>query len=626
MHRMNWQQGPHLHQAPCRTPLQLLGGHEPPTKSMWTAPMQTAGEPECASPCRPPPPFVEAQLAFASSTAPLATPLAMLETSARRTPAAAAPPSLASSVGPSPAAARPSPAAARPSPAPPGPLLPSPTLDMIAAQTWIYPTNLPLRPYQHSIARCALLHNTLVSLPTGMGKTLIASVVMYNLSRWFPSSRLAFLAPTKPLVHQQIRALRKCVGVQGNLCAELTGNQKSAERSRLWRSCRFFFLTPQESHALYFSAFLCPFFHLSHIFPLFITAMFFPICRHSTMTSRVALVPRKSSRSVSHPVSHPGSHPIPRPASHLISRAVSRPVFAFVTHHFSHSSHPIFPICLPPQCLVVDEAHKAMGQHAYVLAVQRLAARNGGFRILGLSATPGTNAAALQQVVTSLRIERLEVRHEDSVDVVGTMHERAMETKEVCTTALFDAARHAVLATYRALLNQASLTPHFPHMSHLIFPICKMYHRHLNLLFCSSPRSARCSLTNATRIASNSTRSSSGCSALRRIRRSTCFATRSSEPKPPLNHPHSITFNQPPPINESSPPGLLSPSAARHRLLCRHGARADVMPRLCIGARALPARNGELLRGARQGQKEGRAGRAPQEKGARAALRLAAME
>ena len=275
VHRMNWQQGPHLHQAPCRTPLQLLGGHEPPTKSMWTAPMQTAGEPECASPCRPPPPFVEAQLAFASSTAPLATPLAMLETSARRTPAAAAPPSLASSVGPSPAAARPSPAAARPSPAPPGPLLPSPTLDMIAAQTWIYPTNLPLRPYQHSIARCALLHNTLVSLPTGMGKTLIASVVMYNLSRWFPSSRLAFLAPTKPLVHQQIRALRKCVGVQGNLCAELTGNQKSAERSRLWRSCRFFFLSPQESHALYFSAFLCPFFHLSHIFPLFITAMFF---------------------------------------------------------------------------------------------------------------------------------------------------------------------------------------------------------------------------------------------------------------------------------------------------------------------------------------------------------------
>ncbi len=32
----------------------------------------------------------------------------------------------------------------------------------------------------------ALLANTLVCLPTGLGKTLIAAVVMYNFSRWFP--------------------------------------------------------------------------------------------------------------------------------------------------------------------------------------------------------------------------------------------------------------------------------------------------------------------------------------------------------------------------------------------------------------------------------------------------------
>lgn len=90
-----------------------------------------------------------------------------------------------------------------------GPSLPSPELDVAAAECWIYPTNMPVRAYQHSISKVALLHNTLVSLPTGMGKTLIAAVVMYNLSRWFPRSRLAFLAPTKPLVHQQIRAVRE---------------------------------------------------------------------------------------------------------------------------------------------------------------------------------------------------------------------------------------------------------------------------------------------------------------------------------------------------------------------------------------------------------------------------------
>jgi hypothetical protein len=32
----------------------------------------------------------------------------------------------------------------------------------------------------------ALLSNTLVCLPTGLGKTLIAAVVMHNFARWFP--------------------------------------------------------------------------------------------------------------------------------------------------------------------------------------------------------------------------------------------------------------------------------------------------------------------------------------------------------------------------------------------------------------------------------------------------------
>ena len=41
-----------------------------------------------------------------------------------------------------------------------------------------------------------------------MGKTLIAAVVMFNFHRWFPTGRLAFLAPTKPLIHQQIKAVR----------------------------------------------------------------------------------------------------------------------------------------------------------------------------------------------------------------------------------------------------------------------------------------------------------------------------------------------------------------------------------------------------------------------------------
>ena len=50
---------------------------------------------------------------------------------------------------------------------------------------WVYPKRVQYRQYQFDITREALFANTLVCLPTGLGKTLIAAVVMYNFHRWF---------------------------------------------------------------------------------------------------------------------------------------------------------------------------------------------------------------------------------------------------------------------------------------------------------------------------------------------------------------------------------------------------------------------------------------------------------
>lgn len=77
-------------------------------------------------------------------------------------------------------------------------------VDGATIDEWIYPTNVPVRKYQKDICEAALFQNTLVCLPTGLGKTLIASVVMYNFYRWFPEGKVIFMAPTKPLVVQQV--------------------------------------------------------------------------------------------------------------------------------------------------------------------------------------------------------------------------------------------------------------------------------------------------------------------------------------------------------------------------------------------------------------------------------------
>jgi ERCC4-related helicase len=49
-----------------------------------------------------------------------------------------------------------------------------PRIDEISASKWIYPSNYPIRKYQRDIVETCLFHNTLVCLPTGLGKTLIA--------------------------------------------------------------------------------------------------------------------------------------------------------------------------------------------------------------------------------------------------------------------------------------------------------------------------------------------------------------------------------------------------------------------------------------------------------------------
>jgi hypothetical protein len=143
------------------------------------------------------------------------------------------------------------PLAAHPDPDAVAANLPPPVpADQAALSEWWYPTNMSVRAYQQSICKTALCHNTLVSIPTGMGKTLIAAVVMFNFHRWFPTGRLAFLAPTKPLIHQQIKAVRKTVGLPRSALAELTGALKPEERAKLWRGpCRLFFLTPQGAPA-----------------------------------------------------------------------------------------------------------------------------------------------------------------------------------------------------------------------------------------------------------------------------------------------------------------------------------------------------------------------------------------
>lgn len=211
-------------------------------------------------------------------------------------------------------------------------------LDHEALKTWVYPTNLgDIRDYQYSIVKNGLFHNTLVALPTGLGKTFIAATVMLNFYRWTTEGKIIFTAPTKPLASQQVEACLNVAGISRSAASLLTGEISPALREEEWKKRRVFFMTPQTLQNDLSKGYVDP--------------------------KTIAL-------------------------------------------------------------LVVDEAHRATGDYSYVKVVNFIRRFSRSFRVLALTATPGSSVETVQEVIDSLGISHVEIRNENSLDLRPYIHAR----------------------------------------------------------------------------------------------------------------------------------------------------------------------------------------------------------
>lgn len=101
------------------------------------------------------------------------------------------------------------------------------------------------RDYQKNIFETAKSNNTLVVLPTGVGKTLIALLLSVHRIKSFPTSKILFLAPTRPLVEQHFNTFKKNLP---ELFADLqlfTGSVPAKERKKIFQTAEIIFSTPQ---------------------------------------------------------------------------------------------------------------------------------------------------------------------------------------------------------------------------------------------------------------------------------------------------------------------------------------------------------------------------------------------
>jgi ERCC4-related helicase len=101
---------------------------------------------------------------------------------------------------------------------------------------------LESRTYQEVIAASARDSNTLVVLPTGLGKTVIAAM---GASQKLPEGKTLFLAPTKPLVQQHEKSFRDFIDLPEEKLQVMTGETRPAKREELWKEKEAFFATPQ---------------------------------------------------------------------------------------------------------------------------------------------------------------------------------------------------------------------------------------------------------------------------------------------------------------------------------------------------------------------------------------------
>jgi len=106
-------------------------------------------------------------------------------------------------------------------------------------------TDFKPRLYQETILATAAKANTLVALPTGLGKTAIAVMLAAHRLELYPNSKILILAPTRPLVDQLMQSFKAIAKLDDEDVVMFTGHVKPEKRQEMWKSAKIIASTPQ---------------------------------------------------------------------------------------------------------------------------------------------------------------------------------------------------------------------------------------------------------------------------------------------------------------------------------------------------------------------------------------------
>lgn len=207
----------------------------------------------------------------------------------------------------------------------------------------IRPEMVEQRLYQLSLASFALERSSLIVLPTGLGKTIVALMVMaarLSGQKATPKSKVLILSPTKPLVDQHVRFFKKAFNIPEEQVVAFTGSIAPAKRKDIWQNARIIISTPQ-------------------------------VIENDILSKRIDL--------------------------------------SDVVH------------------ITFDEAHRAIGNYAYVYIAAKYHQQASNPLILAITASPGSEDEKVAQVCQNLYIEAVKVKTEDDADVAPYVFKKDIE-------------------------------------------------------------------------------------------------------------------------------------------------------------------------------------------------------
>ncbi len=229
--------------------------------------------------------------------------------------------------------------------------------------------NFKPRLYQETILATCVEKNTLVVLPTGMGKTNLAVLLAAHRLHQYPQSKILIVAPTKPLVEQIMQRFIEHLDIAEEKIVVFTGSVPPEKRQELWSKATIISSTPQG-------------------------------LENDVISKRINL------------------------------EEVS--------------------------LLVFDEAHRAVGDYSYVWLAKQYERTAKFPRILALTASPGSDLEKINEVITNLFIEEIEVRVDTDPDVKPYVQEIDIAWVEVTLPDTFKVVRKYLSDCFRSKLKEIS--------------------------------------------------------------------------------------------------------------------------------------------------------------------------